>query len=60
MGVQGVWNRVYHKNSINKILVICAMAFLPHNNDLRKGGTAKKLTITQAGGMVKASKDSYS
>ena len=26
-GVQGVWNRIHHKNAIDKILAICAMAF---------------------------------
>ncbi len=40
--VQGVWNRIHHKNSIDKILAICAMAFVPLDNDLRKGGIAKK------------------
>eukprot|EP00984_Skeletonema_dohrnii_P003083 scaffold1033_cov109-Skeletonema_dohrnii-CCMP3373.AAC.1 len=58
-GVQGVWNRIHHRNSIDKTLVICAMLFVPHGNDMRKGGTAHKVTITRCGGMVKAKRDSY-
>ena len=58
-GVQGVWNRIHHKNAIDKILAICAMAFAPIDNDIRKGGRAKKLTITRSGGMKTAQKDTY-
>ena len=59
-GVEGVWNRIHHKNSIDKILCICAIAFIPINNDMRQGGTAEKITITRAGGNEKAQKNSYS
>lgn len=59
LGVQGVFNRIHHKNSIDKTLAICACAFVPRENDMRKGGNAHKLTITRCGGMVEAKKDSY-
>ena len=39
-GVDGVWNRIHHKNAIDKILCICALAVVPLNNDLRAGGRA--------------------
>ena len=58
-GVEGVWHRIHHKNSMEKILAICAIAFVPFNNNIRDGGFSKKLTITRAGGNVKAKKDSY-
>ena len=56
LGVQGVFNRIHHKNSIDKTLAICACAFVPRENDMRKGGNAHKLTITRCGGMVEAKK----
>jgi len=58
-GVQGVFNRIHHKSAIDKILAICGIAYVPHSSDLRRGGTAKKLTITRCGDMVEAKKDSY-
>ena len=57
--MQGVWNRIHHRNSIDKILAICAIAVLPRGNDLWRGiKQVKKLTLTRAGGMVTAKKNS--
>ena len=42
-GVQQVFNRIHHKGSIGKLLVICALAIIPHNNDLRQGGGSKEV-----------------
>ena len=58
-GCQPVYNRIHHKNSVDKLLVVCAHAFAPFDNDLRKGGTAYKLKMTRCGGMVKAQKNSF-
>ena len=58
-GCRGVWNRIHHKNNIDKLLAICAAGIAPHDNDLRKGGTAYKICLTRCGGMVAAQKDSY-
>ena len=58
-GCQGVWNRVHHKNNIDKLLVICASAVAPFDNDLRKGGKGYKVCMSRAGGEVAAKQDSY-
>ena len=58
-GVEGVWNRIHHRNAIDKILCLCVCTYVPHNNDPRAGGRAAKLTMTRAGGMVQAKKDSF-
>ena len=58
-GVKCVWNHIHHKNNIEKILCICAMAFLPNDNDMRKGGRAEKICMTRAGGMTKATRNTY-
>lgn len=38
-----MWNRCHHKNSIDKTLHICAMAYARQDNDIRKGGLSKIL-----------------
>lgn len=58
-GCHPVWHRVHHKNSIDKLLAICAVAIVPFNNDLRQGGTAHKICIDRCGGDVIAQKDTY-
>ena len=44
---------------MEKLFAICAIAIIPFNNDIRLGGTAEKLCLTQCGGLVAATKDSY-
>ena len=59
-GCSPVHNRIHHRNSVEKVLTICAIGIVPFNDDIRNGGTAEKICITRCGGLVKASKDSYS
>ena len=59
-GCSPVHHRIHHKNSIEKVLTICAIGIVPFNNDIHNGGMAEKICITRCGGLVKASKDSYS
>ena len=54
-----VFNCIHHKNNIDKLLLICAMAIVPHGNNLRKGGKTYKLSMARCGGMVKTTKDTY-
>ena len=58
-GACPVFNRIHHKNNIDKLLLICAMAIVPHGNNLRKGGKTYKLSMARCGGMVEAKKDTY-
>ena len=58
-GCHGVWNRIHHKKSIDKLLAIAVVGITPFENDLRKGGKAHKICLTRCGGMVKAKQDSY-
>ena len=58
-GCQPIYHRIHHKNSVDKILAICAVGIAPFENDLRKGGEAHKIEITRCGGMVEAQKDSF-
>ena len=39
--------------------MICAVGFLPHENNFRKGGEGKKIAFTRCGGMAIAKKDSW-
>ena len=59
LGVQPVHNRIHHKNSLDKTMGICTVAIAPHNNDLRNGGEAKKITMTRCGGYETAKRDSF-
>ena len=59
LGASPVFHRVHHKNNIEKLLLICAMAIVPRDNDLRKGGRTHKLSMARCGGMVEATKDTY-
>ena len=58
-GRHPVFHRIHHTNSIDKLLAICAVAIIPFENDLRKGGEARKLLLARCSGMVKATKDNY-
>ena len=59
LGACPVYHRIHHKNNIDKLLLICVMAIVPHDNDLRKGGRTYKLSMARCGGMVTAKKDTY-
>ena len=58
-GCHPVHQRINHKNSVDKILAICAVGIAPFDNDLQNGGEAHKIEITRCGGMVEAQKDSF-
>jgi hypothetical protein len=50
---------VHTRTHIDKCMAIASTAFVPHDNDITKGGTAEKLSLTRVGYMKKAAKDSY-
>ena len=54
-----VLNQIHHKNSVEKLLVICAIAIVPFENDIRFSDTMEKIYLTCFGGMVTATNDSY-
>ena len=56
-GCHQVWNQIYHKDSIGKLLSIRALVIIPNNNDLCQGGTARKLSIARCSGDVEEDKD---
>ena len=58
-GVSPCFHRIHHKNSVDKLLVICAIAYAPTGNDPRSGGWGYKLLMSRAGGKVKAKKNTY-
>ena len=41
-----VFNRIHHKNSVEELLAICAVAIVPFNNDLRLGDGREDLSHT--------------
>jgi hypothetical protein len=59
LGVFPVKQSVHHKSHIEKILALATTGFAPHNNNIEKGGVAHKISLTRAGRMQKAKKDSY-
>ena len=58
-GCHPVYHRIHHKNSVDKLLAICAVGIAPFDNDLRKGGEAYKIELTRCGRLVEAKKDSF-
>lgn len=62
LGIVPMQCDVHHKSHVDKVMEICSTGFAPHDNDMRKGGTAHKshkISFTRVGHMVKAKKDSY-
>ena len=59
LGVEPVIHSVQHKNHLDKTMGICAVAIVPHDNDLRKGGDGYMVSLVRAGRKVKASRDTY-
>ena len=46
LGCSPVFSRIHHKNSVEKVLVVCAVGFVPEGNDFCKGGAGKKISFT--------------
>ena len=59
LGVSPYHHRIHHKNSVDKLLVICAVGYAPIDNDPRSGGLGYKIQMSRAGGKVKAKKNTY-
>ena len=57
LGASPVYHRAHNKDNIDKLLVICVMAIVPHDNGLWKGGRTHKLSMARCSGMVMAKKD---
>jgi len=50
---------VKNKQHLGKVMCICVAAFIPNDNDFNNGGTAVKIFLGRAGGMVKAKNDTF-
>jgi len=50
---------IHHKSHIGKILGISTVGYLSYFNDVVQGGEGIKIDMERAGGMVRASRDSY-
>jgi hypothetical protein len=59
LGVEPVQHNIQHKSHIYKEMMIASTAFLPHDNDMTKGGAAFKLNLVRVGRKQPAKKDSY-
>ena len=59
MGVQAFNTAVHHKSHIPKVMGIATTMFVPHSNDMERGGVAIKVNLERVGRMAKAKKDSY-
>ena len=52
-------NAVQHKSHIHKEMYIATTAYLPHDNDMTKGGLAFKVSLERVGKMLPAKRNSY-
>lgn len=59
LGVMPVSHSVHHKSHINKTMAIASTAFIPHGNNIEKGGRAMKISLERVGGYVVAPKTTY-
>ena len=60
LGMQNkVSSTVQHKSHIHKEMLICTTAYLPHNNDMERGGMAYKVSMERVGKLLPAKRDSY-
>ena len=59
LGVVPRHNTTHHKSHIHKVLVIAATGLIVNDNDIEAGGRGVRLSLSRAGKMVRARKDSY-